>query len=60
VLLDLGFAALLGGRSFATTYFAILLLHREWRDSRHCAAKYGRDWERYTAKVRWRIIPGID
>jgi delta14-sterol reductase/lamin-B receptor len=44
---------------FYPIYFAILLIHREWRDSRHCAAKYGRDWDRYTEKVRWRIIPGI-
>lgn len=44
---------------FYPFYFAILLLHREWRDARHCAAKYGPDWERYTKKVRWRIVPGI-
>jgi delta14-sterol reductase/lamin-B receptor len=44
---------------FYPIYFAILLLHREWRDGKHCAAKYGADWDRYTKKVRWRIIPGI-
>jgi len=44
---------------FYPIYFAILLIHREWRDNRHCATKYGRDWERYTERVRWRIIPGI-
>ncbi|MBW2499913.1 MAG: hypothetical protein JRF61_21725 [Deltaproteobacteria bacterium] len=44
---------------FYPIYFAILLLHREWRDSKHCATKYGRDWERYTQKVRWRIVPGL-
>jgi protein-S-isoprenylcysteine O-methyltransferase Ste14 len=44
---------------FYPLYFAILLIHREWRDARHCAQKYGRDWDRYTEKVRWRIIPGI-
>jgi delta14-sterol reductase len=38
---------------------AILLFHREWRDSKHCASKYGADWKKYTKKVRWRIIPGI-
>ena len=26
---------------FYPIYFAGLLLHREWRDSKHCAAKYG-------------------
>jgi delta14-sterol reductase len=44
---------------FYPIYFAILLVHREWRDGRHCARKYGADWARYTEKVRWRIIPGI-
>jgi protein-S-isoprenylcysteine O-methyltransferase Ste14 len=44
---------------FYPAYFAILLIHREWRDAKHCAKKYGADWSRYTAKVRWRIIPGI-
>lgn len=44
---------------FYPIYFAILLLHREWRDSSHCAKKYGSDWRRYTDRVRWRIIPGI-
>jgi delta14-sterol reductase/lamin-B receptor len=44
---------------FYPFYFAILLIHREWRDARHCARKYGADWDRYTQKVRWRIIPWI-
>jgi hypothetical protein len=44
---------------FYPIYFAILLIHREWRDSKHCAEKYGVDWERYTAKVPWRIIPRV-
>jgi protein-S-isoprenylcysteine O-methyltransferase Ste14 len=44
---------------FYPIYFAILLIHREWRDAKHCSDKYGGDWDRYTAKVRWRIIPGI-
>lgn len=44
---------------FYPIYFAILLIHREWRDARHCSAKYGADWNHYTKKVRWRIIPGI-
>jgi protein-S-isoprenylcysteine O-methyltransferase Ste14 len=55
--LNCGFGRLLP--YFYPIYFAILLIHREWRDARHCAAKYGRDWERYTERVRWRIIPGI-
>ena len=55
--LNCGFGRLLP--YFYPIYFAILLIHREWRDAKHCASKYGRDWDRYTEKVRWKIIPGI-
>ncbi len=44
---------------FYPIYFAILLIHRERRDNRHCAIKYGKDWDRYCEKVPWRIIPRI-
>jgi protein-S-isoprenylcysteine O-methyltransferase Ste14 len=44
---------------FYFIYFIILLVHRERRDHDHCAEKYGADWERYTAKVRWRMLPGV-
>jgi hypothetical protein len=44
---------------FYFIYFVILLVHRERRDHDHCARKYGTDWEKYTAKVRWRILPWI-
>ncbi len=44
---------------FYIIYFTILLVHREWRDGAHCAEKYGDDWKAYTARVRWRIIPGV-
>lgn len=39
--------------------FIVLLVHRDWRDDRHCAAKYGADWQTYRKKVRWHILPGI-
>jgi protein-S-isoprenylcysteine O-methyltransferase Ste14 len=55
--LNCGFARILPW--FYPIYFAVLLIHREWRDARHCEAKYGDDWRRYTERVRWRIIPGI-
>jgi len=55
--LSCGFGRLLP--YFYPAYFAILLIHREWRDARHCAARYGADWDRYTRKVRWRIIPWL-
>jgi hypothetical protein len=44
---------------FYPIYFAILLVHRERRDHAFCAAKYGEDWERYCARVPWRILPGV-
>ncbi|MSP60853.1 MAG: hypothetical protein EXR72_11020 [Myxococcales bacterium] len=44
---------------FYIIYFTILLVHRERRDHVTCAAKYGKDWEDYCAKVRWRIVPGV-
>ena len=42
---------------FYFIYFVILLVHRERRDHDHCARKYGADWEEYTRRVRWRIVP---
>lgn len=39
--------------------FVILLIHRDWRDDQHCAAKYGEDWKTYRKQVRWHIIPGV-
>jgi delta14-sterol reductase/lamin-B receptor len=44
---------------FYIVYFTILLVHRERRDNAACAAKYGEDWARYCARVRWRIVPGL-
>ncbi|KAL8698477.1 MAG: hypothetical protein Q9224_001834 [Gallowayella concinna] len=44
---------------FYVLYFAILLIHREMRDEEACKKKYGKDWEKYQEKVRWRILPGI-
>jgi delta14-sterol reductase/lamin-B receptor len=44
---------------FYPIFFAVLLIHRERRDNRHCSVKYGKDWDRYCEKVPWRIIPRI-
>jgi protein-S-isoprenylcysteine O-methyltransferase Ste14 len=44
---------------FYPAWFALLLLTRERRDDRWCAQKYGADWDRYKARVPWRIIPGV-
>ena len=42
---------------FYIIYFTILLVHRERRDNAFCAAKYGKDWAAYQAKVPYRIVP---
>ena len=44
---------------FYVIYFAVLLIHREMRDEHKCQLKYGKDWDAYKARVRWRIIPGV-
>jgi len=36
-----------------------MIVHRAHRDQQRCAAKYGRDWERYTALVPYTFVPGI-
>lgn len=55
--LPCGFGAI--GPYFYPIYFGILLLHRERRDNHMCQEKYGKDWDHYCQKVRWRIIPGV-
>ena len=55
--LTTGFSAILP--YFYIIYFVILLVHRERRDNDHCARKYGKDWEAYTARVPWRILPFV-
>jgi hypothetical protein len=44
---------------FYIIYFTALLVHRERRDDAMCHARYGKDWEEYRRKVRWRILPGV-
>ena len=44
---------------FYMVYFAVLLIHRERRDDAKCAKKYGKAWEQYKSKVRWRIVPYV-
>ncbi|KAL7747449.1 erg24, C-14 sterol reductase [Sorochytrium milnesiophthora] len=44
---------------FYPIYFAVLLVHRFYRDEHSCRKKYGKDWDKYCRIVRWRIIPGI-
>src|SRR5262249_22442413 len=44
---------------FHPAYLAVLLIHRERRDHRMCAAQYGEAWKAYCATVRYRIVPGL-
>jgi delta14-sterol reductase len=44
---------------FYFIYFTPLLIDRERRDDAHCANKYGADWEKYRARVKWRILPFV-
>ncbi len=40
-------------------YYVALLFTRQADDDRRCHAKYGPLWDRYTAKVKYRIIPRV-
>ncbi|TNV78652.1 hypothetical protein FGO68_gene873 [Halteria grandinella] len=44
---------------FYPVYFAVLLVHRDMRDEEKCAAKYGKAWQEYCRRVKYRIIPYI-
>jgi len=44
---------------FYPLYFAVLLIHRDMRDGEKCAAKYGKSWEEYCARVPYRIVPYV-
>ncbi len=44
---------------FYALYFTPLLLDRERRDNAMCQRKYGKDWDRYCERVRYRIIPYV-
>jgi len=44
---------------FYVIFLTVLLTDRAFRDDGRCAIKYGEDWKKYCAKVRYKIIPGI-
>jgi 7-dehydrocholesterol reductase len=44
---------------FYPVYLTLLLVDRAWRDDARCAAKYGKYWDLYCAKVPSKIIPGV-
>jgi 7-dehydrocholesterol reductase len=44
---------------FYFLFLTILLVQRTFRDDEKCAAKYGKYWDAYRQKVRYRLIPGV-
>jgi len=44
---------------FYAIYFLALLLHRDARDFASCKAKYGKDWDRYCALVKYSMFPFV-
>ena len=44
-------------RYFYAIYFAVLLIHRAYRDDHFCAQKYGGDWAAYKKEVPYVFIP---
>lgn len=44
---------------FYFLYLLLLLIHRDMRDERRCAAKYGALWEEYCRRVPYRLIPYV-
>lgn len=39
------------------TWLICLLVHRAWRDDKRCRQKYGRLWEEYCQKARFKMVP---
>lgn len=40
-------------------FMCTLLYHRSLRDEKRCQSKYGKYWEEYCQKVKYRILPGV-
>lgn len=40
-------------------FLTCIFINRIPRDEARCRGKYGRTWERYCEKVRWRVLPGV-
>ena len=50
----------LGIAPFAYLFYIIaLLVHRIYRDESKCKNKYGKYWDKYCEKVKYRLIPSI-
>ena len=42
---------------FQPLWLFCLLTHRAWRDEQRCRQKYGKLWDEYCRKARFRMIP---
>lgn len=42
-----------------TWHVTIAIRHFDGALVLHCARKYGPDWNAYTARMRWRILPFV-
>jgi delta14-sterol reductase len=40
-------------------YYVLLFISRQADDDKVCRAKYGELWDEYTARVKYKIIPGL-
>ncbi|CAM9438720.1 unnamed protein product, partial [Sphacelaria rigidula] len=44
---------------FYTVFLVLLLVDRAFRDDTRCRAKYGKHWDKYCARVPYKILPGV-
>ena len=44
---------------FFVAFFFPMLVQRSYRDNQRCAAKYGKDWDRYCKEVPYILVPGV-
>ena len=56
IALSAGYPAVIGVWLYPL-YYVALLFTRQADDDKICRAKYGELWDKYTAKVKYRIIP---
>ncbi len=64
ILMALGIAGVLGHPGVLwpwlyPLYYVALLVPRQRDDDARCREKYGALWDRYEARVRWRIVPFV-
>ncbi|KIJ65555.1 hypothetical protein HYDPIDRAFT_110664 [Hydnomerulius pinastri MD-312] len=62
-VMSFSWGVIIGGATiipyFYSVFFITVLIHRCGRDFERCSVKYGKDWERYCAIVKYKFIPGV-